>query len=150
MLPAPLASVASTVKVKATSWQRLTTHKTVMRFADLRQRALSLVLSGRQIVGHIFLPRRILFPLSRPIFPYPHISGALPLPHVYTFALSISFIQYHAKEINLRRLHGRDHRDARSEQGYIPVSGHLQRQLALSRNSIARRCQISPFMNIRR
>ncbi len=54
MLPAPLASVASTVKVKATSWPRLTTHKTVMRFAYLRQRALSLVLSGRQIVGHIF------------------------------------------------------------------------------------------------
>ena len=27
----------------------------------------------------------------------------------------------------------------RSEQGYIPVSGHLQRQLALS--SIVRRCQ---------
>ncbi len=38
----------------------------------------------------------------------------------------------------------------RSEQGYIPVSGHLQRQLALMPNSIARRCQISPFMNIRR
>ncbi len=54
MLPAPLASVPLPLKVKVTSWQRLTTHKTVCVLPDLRQRALSLVLSGRQSSATFF------------------------------------------------------------------------------------------------
>ena len=46
---------------------------------------------------------------------------SLPLTYILLLFRYHSY-QYHAKEINLRRLHGRDHRDAAFRAGYIPVS----------------------------
>ncbi|SPX19636.1 signal peptide peptidase SppA, 67K type [Escherichia coli] len=99
MLPAPLASVASTVKSESDKLAAFNDPQNRYAFwPDLRQRALSLVLSGRQIVGHIiFYVDESSSRCLAPYFLIRIVSGALLLPHVYTFALSISFISISCK-----------------------------------------------------